>query len=76
MCPTSPVGIYTTHKGNQEKHKTAPCGSPKAPTKRFQYSRWIKTVLQQPKIDISIFKGHSTRAAATSAANLNQITID
>jgi hypothetical protein len=31
MCPTSPVGIYTTHKGNQGKHKTAPCGSPKVP---------------------------------------------
>jgi hypothetical protein len=39
-------------------------------------SRWIKTVLQQAKIDISVFKAHSTRAAATPAANLNQVPID
>ena len=39
-------------------------------------SRWIKTVLQQAKIDVSIFKAHSTRAAARSAANLNQVPID
>jgi hypothetical protein len=32
--------------------------------------------LQQAKLDISIFKAHSTRAAATSAANLNQVPID
>ncbi|CAB4038742.1 Hypothetical predicted protein, partial [Paramuricea clavata] len=31
---------------------------------------------KQAKIDISIFKAHSTRAVATSAANLNQLPID
>ncbi|XP_013402746.2 uncharacterized protein LOC106168283 [Lingula anatina] len=36
---------------------------------RETISRWIKVMLARAGIDISIFKAHSTRAAATSAAN-------
>ena len=31
-------------------------------------SRWLKDTLEEAGIDVSIFKAHSTRAAATSAA--------
>lgn len=49
---------------------------PHKPVSTDTISRWIKTVLQQANIDTSILKAHSTRAAATSAAHFNQISID
>ena len=42
-----------------------PCGRVSSQT----ISRWIKTCMKEAGIDISVYKAHSTRAAATSAAN-------
>lgn len=39
-------------------------------------SRWLKTILHEAGIDVSVFKGHSTRAAATSKAKRNFGQID
>ena len=39
-------------------------------------SRWIKTVMEEAGIDVSIFKTHSTRAASTSAARGSDMNID
>ncbi|CAD6221550.1 GSCOCG00011608001-RA-CDS, partial [Cotesia congregata] len=39
-------------------------------------SRWIKTVMEQSGIDITIFTAYSTRHAATSAAKASGINID
>ncbi|VEN56293.1 unnamed protein product, partial [Callosobruchus maculatus] len=39
-------------------------------------SRWIKKALQNSGIDISKFKGHSTRHAAVSAANRQGVSIE
>lgn len=39
-------------------------------------SRWIKATLSESGVDTSIFKSHSTRHAATSAANRLGVNID
>lgn len=39
-------------------------------------SRWLKTVLTEAGIDSEVFKGHSTRAASSSAAMRENIGID
>lgn len=39
-------------------------------------SRWLKEVLQASGINIELFKGHSTRSAATSKANNLGVSID
>ena len=38
--------------------------------------RWIKTVMMKAGIDTSVFKPHSTRSAATSAAKAAKVSID
>lgn len=39
-------------------------------------SRWIKSVLAESGIDITIFSAHSTRHASTSAANRKGLSVD
>ena len=39
-------------------------------------SRWIRNVMKEAGIDTKLFKPHSTRAASTSAAKLNNVDID
>lgn len=39
-------------------------------------SRWIKSVLSESGIDITIFSAHSTRHASTSAANRKGLSVD
>ena len=41
---------------------------PHAPVHKETIGRWVKTILGRAGIDITLFKAHSTRAAATSAA--------
>jgi hypothetical protein len=38
-------------------------------------SRWIRTVMQRAGIDTSVFKAHSTRAAATSKAKAQHVPV-
>ena len=38
-------------------------------------SRWIKDVMSLSGIDVSLFKGHSTRSASTSRARLSGASI-
>lgn len=38
--------------------------------------RWIKTVLMLSGVDTSVYKCHSTRAASTSAAKRNLVSVD
>ena len=50
---------------------------PNKPVAPSTVARWLKTVLDKAGIDTSIFKAHSTRgAAATAAANAGIITED
>ncbi|KAJ2940862.1 hypothetical protein O0L34_g17139 [Tuta absoluta] len=39
-------------------------------------SRWVKNILKDSGIDVSIFSSHSTRHAATSQAHRQGVTID
>ena len=39
-------------------------------------SRWLKTVLSNSGVDVSIFKGHSYRGAATSKAVSQGVSVD
>ena len=39
-------------------------------------SRWIKSMLETAEIDISIYKSHSTRAAASTAMNENLFPVE
>ena len=39
-------------------------------------ARWIKTVMSDAGIDVSIFKSHSTRHASTSAALLKGVDLE
>lgn len=38
--------------------------------------KWIKKVLSESVIDVSVFKAHSTRHSSTSAANAAGVVID
>lgn len=49
---------------------------PHNPVSKSSLSRWISTVMEEAGIDITQFKSHSTRAAASSAAKANDIPID
>ena len=48
---------------------------PYQPVSTDTISRWLKTVLAKSGIDTSVFKGHSTRAASTSAAALCKVPL-
>ena len=43
---------------------------------RSTVSRWIKTILFEAGIDVTIFKPHSTRAASCSKAKTNFVPIE
>lgn len=49
---------------------------PFKPVSRDSVSRWIKNVMEKAGIDTKVFSSHSTRAAATSAANANNVSIN
>ena len=49
---------------------------PHGPASKDTISRWIKQVMFDAGIDTSIFKPHSTRSAATSAAKLASVPLD
>ena len=49
---------------------------PHRPITKDTFSRWIKWIMQLAGIDTSIFKAHSTRAAATSKAMAKDIPLE
>ena len=48
---------------------------PHAAVTKNTISNWLRAVLNRAGIDTNIYKGHSTRAAASSAANKNQVPV-
>ena len=48
---------------------------PHKPVSFSAVSRWIKDVMSLSEIDVSLFKGHSTRSASTSRASLSATSI-
>ena len=49
---------------------------PFKPVSRDTVSRWIKNVLEKAGVNTKVFSAHSTRAAATSAARSNNVSIN
>lgn len=49
---------------------------PFKPVSRDTVSRWIKNVLEKAGVNTKVFSAHSTRAAATSAACSNNVSIN
>ena len=49
---------------------------PNGPASKDNISRWLKQVMTAAGIDTSIFKPHSTRCAATSAAKVSDVPLD
>ena len=49
---------------------------PHKPVSTDTIARWIKNAMGKVGIDTSVYKAHSTRAAATSAAKGKQVPID
>ena len=49
---------------------------PNGPASKDTISRWLKQVMTAAGIDTSIFKPHSTRSAATSAAKVADVPLD
>ena len=49
---------------------------PNGPASKDTISRWLKQVMTDAGIDTSIFKPHSTRSAATSAAKVADVPLD
>lgn len=49
--------------------------SPHGPVFRSTISRWLKSVMSEAGVDVSIFGAHSTRSAATSAASSRVVTV-
>ena len=47
---------------------------PHRPIASSTVSRWLKYVLKSVSIDVSIYKGHSARSAAASAAKLKRVS--
>ena len=77
LCIVRTLGIYL--------HRTAPLRKssklfistirPFYPVSKDTISRWIRMTLQMAGIDVGVYKAHSTRAAATSAAQCKGVNV-
>ena len=71
LCPVSQTEAYMSHTQSLRGEGSLLFFSlrkPHSPVCSATIARWIKSVLQDAGIDTTVFKAHSTRAAATSAA--------
>ncbi len=60
---------YRAHSGVSEQQLFISFKKPYARVSKDTISRWIYTVMKEAGINVNIFKPHSTRAAAVSAAD-------
>ncbi len=63
-------------RGATDEHFFVTYGAPHNGASRASIRRWIKDMLRDAGIDLDIFKAHSTRAAATSAASASNVPLD
>ena len=72
ICPVATLEAYIDRSKPIRGNTTALFVSTKKPHKRVTtstLSRWMKCMLEASGIDVKIFKGHSVRTAAASAAH-------
>jgi len=79
LCVYSILKLYlkvTEKIRGDEKQLLISYKKPHYKVSKDTISRWIKTVMKAAGVDVSIFKPHSTRSAATCAANNNDIPVE
>lgn len=78
ICVASAIQIYIhrTHELRKERPYSFPLRKPHHALAKDTLSRWIKTVLGQSGIDITIFSAQSTGHASTLADKRGGVNID
>lgn len=80
ICPALAVQTYINKteqlRTNQSDNLFIGVRKPHNKVGSQTLGRWVKKVLQESGIDISIFGAHSTRAASTSAAHRSGINLE
>lgn len=78
ICPATTLLDYLNHTTNIRNSNSLLLSfkKPHKPVTSQTISRWLKTVLAASGVDVSIFTGHSTRHASTSAASAAGVCID
>ena len=66
----------TKHVRGEAKQLFISFQKPHNPVSKQTISRWIKSVMSLAGIDTGTYKPHSTRAAATSAANRSDVPVE
>ncbi len=75
VCVVTCINEYIKYTRVFRKNKTSSqffltYGKPNGEASRASISRWLRDVLRDAGIDVSVFEPHSTRSASTSAAKL------
>ncbi len=79
LCPVQHLKLYlnkTTSFRSSNMQLLLSYQRPYQPVSTDTIARWIKTVLGKAGLDNKVFGAHSTRAAVTSAAHKNGVSID
>jgi integrase len=79
ICPVKTLQVYldlTHNYRNQNDTLFLSCNKPHKAVGSQTLSRWVKDILKLSGIDTSRFTAHSTRHAATSAAQKLGVNID
>ena len=79
LCIVHYLKIYlerTLHVRQAEKQLLLTTTRPFRAASRDTVSRWVRAVMEEAGIDVSVFKPGSTRAAATSKAHQSGVTLD
>ncbi len=81
LCPVECIGTYKEMTKNLRNMESSTRliithRKPHKPVATATVARWIKDILNASGIDTDIFKAHSSRGAATSAAKLAGVSGD
>lgn len=80
ICPATVLSDYISFTKNIRPESTNTLlltyKRPHKPATTQSISRWIKQILSESGVDISVFGAHSTRHASTSAASLAGVNIE
>ena len=78
LCVCHTIDLYLTRTEKWRKEESQMLLSYISPHKKVStdtVSRWIKQCIRQAGIDTAVFKAHSTRAASTSKAHLEGVSV-
>eukprot|EP00794_Sanderia_malayensis_P006395 gene6395-7129_t len=78
LCPVQSIFEYLSRtEGTRTKHSQffVSYVKPHNAVSKDTVARWLKMALAKAGIDTSVYKAHSTRAAASSAAKANEVSI-